>query len=175
MSKSLYCIGKRTGHQMVMEVCNKRNSPTPSKRISIVSIKMIREGSLLYNTRKILSPLDAVNLGKYFLEDADREKLIACCMDTKNQPICINIVSIGSLNSSIVHPREVFKVAILSNAASILIFHNHPSGNTEPSQEDINITKRLKEAGKLIGIELLDHIIIGSEGKYCSLKENGTL
>ncbi|MCD2346854.1 DNA repair protein RadC [Clostridium guangxiense] len=158
-----------------MEVCNKLNSTTPAKRISIVSIKMIREGSILYNTRKILSPSDAVNLGKYFLEDADREKLIACCMDTKNQPISINIVSIGSLNSSIVHPREVFKVAILSNAASILIFHNHPSGNTEPSQEDINITKRLKEAGNLLGIELLDHIIIGSEGKYCSLKENGTL
>ncbi|MFL0250133.1 JAB domain-containing protein [Clostridium neuense] len=157
-----------------MEVCNK-TSPTPAKRISIVSIKMIREGSILYNTRKILSPSDAVNLGKYFLEDADREKLIACCMDTKNQPISINIVSIGSLNSSIVHPREVFKAAILSNAASILIFHNHPSGNTEPSQEDITITKRLKEAGKLIGIELLDHIIIGSKGKYCSLKENGTL
>lgn len=175
MSKSLYCIGKQTGHQMIMEVCNKPNSTTPAKRISIVSIKMIREGSILYNTRKILSPSDAVDLGKYFLEDADREKLIACCMDTKNQPISINIVSIGSLNSSIVHPREVFKVAILSNAASILIFHNHPSGNTEPSQEDINITKRLKEAGKLIGIELLDHIIIGSEGKYCSLKENGTL
>jgi DNA repair protein RadC len=79
------------------------------------------------------------------------------------------------LNSSIVHPREIFKVAILSNSATIIIFHNHPSGHVEPSEEDITITKRLKECGKLMGIELLDHIIIGSEDRYCSLKEKGIL
>ena len=96
-------------------------------------------------------------------------------MDTKNQPVSINVVSVGSLNSSIVHPREVFKVAILSNAASIIIFHNHPSGDPTPSREDVNVTNRLKEAGKLIGIDLIDHIIIGSENSYCSLKEEGIL
>lgn len=175
MSKSLYCIGKQTGHQMVMEVCNKTNITTPAKRISIVSIKMIREGSILYNTRKILSSSDAVNLGRYFLEELDRESLILCCMDIKNQPISINTVSIGSLNSSIVHPREVFKAAILSNAANILLFHNHPSGDTTPSKEDISITDRIKEAGKIIGIDLLDHIIIGSGNKYTSLKRQGLL
>ena len=175
MSKSIYCTGEKIGHQMVMEVCKKDNTNTHAKRVNIVSIKMIREGSILYNIRKVGSPSDAVILGRRFLEYADREKLIVCCMDTKNQPLCINVVSIGSLNSSIVHPREVFKVAILSNAASIIIFHNHPSGDTTPSSEDINVTNRLKEAGKLIGIDLIDHIIIGSKSSYCSLKEKGIL
>lgn len=175
MSKSLYCVGKKIEDKMVIEVGNKETENTHAKRVNIVSIKMVREGSILYNKRKITSPLDAVNLGKQFLEDADREALIACCLDTKNQPISLNVISIGSLNSSIVHPREVFKVAILSNAASIIIFHNHPSGDPTPSKEDIHVTNRLKESGNLIGIDLIDHIIIGSEGSYCSLKEKGIL
>jgi DNA repair protein RadC len=148
---------------------------TPSKRISIVSIKMVREGSILYNIRKISTPTEAANLARQFIGDSDREQLLACCLDIKNQPTSINVVSIGSINSSIVHPREVFKVAILSNAASILLFHNHPSGDVTPSTEDINVTNRLKEAGKLMGIDLLDHIIIGSDNSYCSLKEKAIL
>jgi len=154
-------------------ISNRKNEP--AKRVNIVSIKMVREGSILYNVRKISSPADAVELGRRFLEECDREQLIVCCLDTKNQPLSINVASIGSINSSIVHPREIFKVAVLSNSASIVIFHNHPSGDVAPSSEDINITHRLKEAGKIIGIELIDHIIIGSEGKYCSLKEKGIL
>ncbi|KJZ84239.1 MULTISPECIES: JAB domain-containing protein [unclassified Clostridium] len=146
----------------------------PSKRISIVSIKMVREASVLYDIRKIGSPKDGAELGKKFLDDADREQLIVCCLDTKNQPTAINIVSIGSLNSSIVHPREVFKPAILSNSASIMLFHNHPSGDPEPSREDISITERIKESGRILGIELIDHIIIGNDS-YCSLKEKGII
>ncbi|WP_423229880.1 JAB domain-containing protein [Desnuesiella massiliensis] len=175
MSRSIYCVGKKIGNKTELKVCDKGNECIPAKRINIVSIKMVREGSILYDVRKINSPSDAANLGRLFIEDSDREQLIACCLDVKNQPISINVVSIGSLNSSIVHPREVFKVAILSNAASIIIFHNHPSGDTCPSPEDISITNRLKESGKLIGIDLLDHIIIGSENSYCSLKERGIL
>ena len=175
MTSSIYCIGKKVGQQMEMKVCEKGDVKVPAKRINIVSIKMVRESSILYDVRKINSPIDAVELGRKFLDEADREELVICCLDTKNQPISMSVVSIGSLNSSIVHPREVFKVAILSNAASIILFHNHPSGLEDPSKEDISITHRLKEAGKLIGIELVDHIIIGSEGKYCSLKEKGIL
>ena len=81
-------------------------------------------------------------------------------------------MSTGSLNSSIVHPREIFKRAVLQNAASIIICHNHPSGDPTPSQEDINTTKRIYDAGKILGIELLDHVIIG-DNKYTSLKEKG--
>lgn len=155
-------------------ISNRKNEP--AKRVNIVSIKMVREESVLYNVRKIGSPADAAELGRRFLEECDREQLIVCCLDTKNQPLSVNVVSVGSLNSSIVHPREeVFKVAVLSNSASIVVFHNHPSGDVTPSTEDINVTQRLKEAGKLIGIDLIDHIIIGSEGKYCSLKEKAIL
>ena len=94
---------------------------------------------------------------------------------TENQPLSISAVSMGILNSSLIHPREIFKTAILTNAASLILYHNHPSGETEPSTEDINITKRIKEAGVLMGIELIDHIIIGSEGRFLSLKEEGLL
>ena len=153
----------------------KDKTETPAKRIQILSLRLVREGSILYQTRRISSPKDAVGIGQQFLEDADREQVIVCCLDTKNQPLSISVVSMGILNSSLIHPREIFKTAILTNAASLILYHNHPSGETEPSTEDINITKRIKEAGVLMGIELIDHIIIGSEGRFLSLKEEGLL
>lgn len=172
MSKSIYCVGKTNVDKN--EIILAENNNTPAKRVNIVSIKMVREATMLYEIRKITSPTDAVGLGKRFLEDSDREQPLLCCLDTKNQPVALNVVSVGSLNSSIVHPREVFKAAFLSNAASIILFHNHPSGDPSPSSEDINITTRLKECGKILGVELTDHIIIGNEA-YCSLKERGIL
>ena len=114
-----------------------------------------------YLARKILSPSDAYEMIKEQLEGLDREQFIIACLNTKNEPTNITVVSIGSLNKAIVHPREVFKTSILSNAASIMAFHNHPSGETTPSQQDIQLTNRLYEAGELLGIKLLDHLIIG--------------
>lgn len=146
-----------------------------AKRINVISLKIVKEGSILYDVRRLSTPSEAAGLGKRFLEDLDREQVIVCCLDNKNQPVSINVVSVGTLNSSLVHPREVFKTAILSNAASIILFHNHPSGDPEPSQEDINITTRIKDAGLILGIELLDHIIIGSEELFCSLKERNLI
>jgi DNA repair protein RadC len=102
------------------------------------------------------------------------ESMVMITLDTKNNITGLFTVSQGSLNSSIVHPREIYKRAILQNAASIIIAHNHPSGDTTPSQEDIAVTKRISEAGKLLGIELLDHIIVGDIG-FCSLKERGII
>jgi DNA repair protein RadC len=150
----------------------KENREQPAKRVNIVSLKLVRESSLLYKDRCVRSPEDGYNLLKQFLGEADREHFIVVCLDTKNQPTAINICHIGSLNASIVHPRECFKSAILSNAASILVGHNHPSGKCDPSKEDIEVTRRLVEAGKIIGIDVLDHIIVG-EDKYVSLKEKG--
>ena len=145
-----------------------------AKRINIVSIKMVKESSFLYQTRQILSPNDAYEMIKEQLEGLDREQFIIACLNTKNEPMNISVVSVGSLNKAIVHPREVFKTATLSNAASIMAFHNHPSGETTPSQQDIQLTKRLYEAGELLGIKLLDHLIIG-DGSFTSLKEKGYL
>lgn len=146
----------------------------PAKRINVVSIKMVKESSILYDIRRIQAPKDAVELGKRFLEESDREQLLVCCLDAKNQPTAINVVSVGNLNNSLVHPREVFKPAILSNSASIILFHNHPTGDPTPSKEDTNITERLKECGAILGIKLIDHIIIG-DNSYYSLKENGII
>ena len=144
----------------------------PAKRVGIVSLKLVKENSVLYETRIIRSPYDAYKLIKNFLIDSDREKFVVACLDTKNQPVNISVVSIGSVNSAIVHPREVFKVAMLSNASKIICFHNHPSGNLKCSKEDENITNRLKECGEILGIELVDHIIVGYNDKYFSFKEN---
>lgn len=143
-----------------------------AKRVDIVSLKMIKESSILYVNRRIKTADEAAYLVRTLLESSDREKLIVCCLNSKNEPTSLSVVSIGSLNSSIVHPREVFKTAIISNAASILIAHNHPSGDIEPSKEDINITERIKQSGDIIGIKLLDHLIIG-DNKHLSLKEEG--
>lgn len=144
----------------------------PAKRVDIVSLRLVKESSLLYKDRSIRSPEDAYNLFKQFLGELDREYFVVMCLDVKNQPTAINVCHIGSLNSSIVHPREVMKAAILSNSASILVLHNHPSGRPEPSQEDIDVTKRLAEAGSIIGVELLDHLVVG-EDSFVSLKERG--
>ena len=145
-----------------------------SKRVDLVSIKLVKESSFLYEERKISSPETAAKLFSRFFADLDREKFVVACLNTKNEVNCVEIISIGSLNASIVHPREVYKTAIVSNAASIIVAHNHPSGHIQPSKEDINITKRLKEAGELIGIPLIDHLIIGGENVF-SFKESGEL
>ena len=145
-----------------------------AKRINIVSIKMVKESSFLYQTRTISSPNDAYEMIREQLKDLDREQFIIACLNTKNEPTNISVVAVGTLNKAIVHPREVFKTAILSNAASIIAFHNHPSGETTPSQQDIQLTNRLYEAGELLGIKLLDHLIIG-DGTFTSLKEKGYL
>jgi len=104
----------------------------------------------------------------------DREHFMALYLDRKGGLIVKEDVSVGGLHSSIVHPREVFKTAVKRSAASIILAHNHPSGDPAPSREDIEITRRLLDAGRIMGIEILDHVIIG-EQTYCSLKEKGLL
>ena len=122
----------------------------------------------------IRCPADAANLVMEQLRYQDREHLVALFLDIRNRVIGQKTVSVGSLHANIVHPREVFKDAIARSAAAIIVAHNHPSGDPSPSEEDCNVTARLKEAGSLIGIQLLDHIIIGA-GKFLSLKERGLL
>lgn len=146
-----------------------------AKRVDIVSCKLVKEcAAISYAQRRINAPEDAVGLVRDFLEDADRETIILICLNRKGEPTALHTVSIGTLSSSLVHPREVFKAAILSNSASIILVHNHPSGDPSPSQEDIDISHRIKSAGELLGIELLDHLIIGCQ-RHCSLKQSGQL
>lgn len=126
-------------------------------------------------TYAIKSPEDAVNVGKGFMRihEEPEEYMYMICMNTKNKIIGVFEISHGSVNSSIVSPREVFQKALLANAVSIIVMHNHPSGDPTPSREDVEVTKRLAEAGKIVGVEVLDHIIIGDQ--YSSLKEKGYL
>jgi DNA repair protein RadC len=144
-------------------------------KIDIVKIQMVRDGTLEYDKKAIKGPQDLAELGHKFIQNADREIFLLVCLNTRNHINCIHVVSIGTVNTALVTPREVLKVAILSNAASIAFIHNHPSGDPDPSQDDIQITNRLVECGKLFGIGLLDHVIISDDGKYESFLEKGLI
>ena len=156
---------------------------------SITGIKKVKASQILavaelfkrFNTLKsnrieigISSPKDISRLLMNEMSCLNQEILKLVVLNTKNKIIRVKDVFKGSLNTSIVHPREIYSEAIRCGGASIIICHNHPSGDSTPSKEDINITARIKECGKIIGIELLDHIIIGNN-EYTSLKEKGII
>jgi DNA repair protein RadC len=134
-----------------------------------------RIANLNYNDRYVIrSPEDGANYVMNDMRFLSQEHFVCLYLNTKNQVLHKQTIFIGSLNASIVHPREVFREALKRSAASIICLHNHPSGDPAPSREDIEVTKRLVECGKMIGIDVLDHLIIG-ENKFVSLKEKGYL
>lgn len=145
---------------------------TENKRVTLEKEVSMNCPDLSY---AIKSPDDAATIGKEFLRihEESEEYMHMICLNTKNKVIGVFEISHGNVNSSIVGTREVFQKALLANAVSIIFIHNHPSGDCTPSRQDIEITKKLSEAGHLMGIEVLDHIVIGD--KYCSLKEKGYL
>ncbi|OGU80033.1 MAG: hypothetical protein A2W11_04875 [Ignavibacteria bacterium RBG_16_35_7] len=120
--------------------------------------------------KKITSPKDIAEFFVPILRDELKEKFLVVCLNSANKVTKFEAISVGSLNSSVVHPREIFKFAIENSSASIILIHNHPSGNLEPSNEDIAITKKLVEAGKILNIQVLDHIIVGGNS-FTSLVE----
>jgi len=122
--------------------------------------RRIQQQSKWFSKKKITSPNDVADIFIPVLRDELKERFIVVCLSSANKIIKHETISIGNLNSSIVHPREVFKVAIDSSSASIILIHNHPSGNPEPSNEDILITKKMVEAGKILDIPVNDHLII---------------
>lgn len=123
---------------------------------------------------QIGSPQDVANFLMEEMRYYHKEYFKIILLNTKNKIISIEDISVGSLNSSIVHPREIFNPAVKKSAAALILVHNHPSGDTQPSNEDMEVTKRLIEAGKVLGINILDHIIVG-EGRYLSFKERGLI
>jgi len=142
------------------------------KRITKYRLELVKESSKIYEVDKISSPSDVRDYIEqvFKLSIQAEEVMVMLVLDTKNNVIGAFEVSRGSLNASIVHPREVFKRALLLNGASIIVAHNHPSGDPTPSREDVDITKRLVEGGDILGINVLDHLIIG-DNRYRSLKE----
>lgn len=145
--------------------------------ISVVSVQLVRDRTVRYegadrvcnNPQAVADVFAALHGG-----EPDRETVVAIMLDTRNRPTAIHTVGTGTLNSSLVHPREVFKAAILANAASIVLAHNHPSGDESPSPEDLAVTKRLIKAGELVGIELVDHVIV-ARGRAYSMRYAGLI
>ena len=141
-------------------------------RVNFLKLKMVREKEVEYTFANINDPeyLYQICTDVLKMQEEAEEIMMLFTLGTKNNITGIFEVSRGSVNASIVHPREIFKRALLNNATSIVIAHNHPSGNPAPSNEDVNITKRIEESGELLGVKLLDHIVVG-DGKYVSFKE----
>jgi DNA repair protein RadC len=129
--------------------------------LPIFRVELAHDGAMTAPRPQLRSSADAADLLRRYLGPVDREHFVIILLNRKNRMTGIHTVSVGSLTASVVHPREVFKVAILGNAASVVLGHNHPSGDPQPSQEDRTLTARLVEAGKLLGISVLDHVIIG--------------
>jgi DNA repair protein RadC len=156
--------------------------PTPSRiayqlhlfnRLPLYSTRLVRETEFTYPDRfQVSAPSDVADILRDYFQDKDREEFLTVMLDTAHTVIGLTQVSIGGLAASIVEPRQVFKTAILANAAALILAHQHPSGNPEPSREDIRITRQLADAGKIMGIPIHDHLII-TEAQYTSLAERG--
>lgn len=156
-----------------MKTCtiNGNNQSNQSPNANIYSmprfrVSLVRENRAAAPSLPITTSLTAAALLAPCFKGIDREQFVICGLDAKHRIIGLNIVSVGSLTVSIVHPREVFKPLILMNACAALCAHNHPSGDPDPSSEDRVLTARLRQAGELLGITLLDHIILGDDRTY---------
>lgn len=135
-------------------------------------LMMVRDSKVAATSHSIISPADASYLLQEYLKDLPQEILAVAMMDTRNNVIGIITVAMGTLNSCHITMREIFKPALLMNAAAIVIAHNHPSGDPSPSPEDVRLTRSVVEAGKLLDVEVLDHIIVG-ENRFASLHTLG--
>jgi DNA repair protein RadC len=151
-------------------------NPTRPYTIPGFRIALVREpGVKLAERPQLRVPAEAAPLLAQYIGEPDREVFAVALLTIRHRVLGLHTVSVGCLTSSLVHPREVFKPAILAGAAALLLAHNHPSGDPEPSAEDIALTRRLVSAGQLLGIEVLDHLILGESGRFVSLRERGVL
>ena len=143
--------------------------------VPLYTTRLVRERTFTFPTRdQVRSPTDAADVLRAYFEDRDREEFIVIFMDAANTLVGLHVASVGGLAASIVEPRQVFKAAVLANAAAVLLAHNHPSGNPEPSREDVAVTRQLVEAGKVMGIPVHDHLIVTDHG-HTSLAERGLM
>ena len=144
--------------------------PIPGKRVDLIRLKVVKESTGLYGINRFTEPHEAAAMVRPLISEADRELFLVMSVNTRMEPMAVEIVSVGPLKACLVEMREVFKHAILNNAAGIVCFHNHPSGDAEPSREDRLMTEKLRAAGELLGIPLVDHIIV-TEEQYYSFKK----
>ena len=157
----------------LLSVLTQRTATTMQYEMEQVSIRMVKEPPLI-SDRPITGPGSAVDIIGEYLGDFDRELMALVNLRNDGKPINMNIMSIGTINASIACPREALKASILSNAAAIMLFHNHPSGNLTPSREDIMTTDKMIKAYRLLDIQVLDHIIIGPDRQFYSMRARDT-
>jgi DNA repair protein RadC len=151
-------------------------NPTRPYCIPGFRIALVREpGVKLAERPQLRVPAQAAPLFAQYIGEIDREIFTVALLTVRHRVLGLHTVSVGCLTSSLVHAREVFKPAILAGAAAVLLAHNHPSGDPEPSSEDVALTRRLVSAGQLLGIEVLDHLILGEAGRFVSLRERGAV
>ena len=144
-------------------------------KINVVNVRLVKEPSI-YSAEPIRTPEDVLRAVADELKSYDREVFAIINLKTNGQIINLNVCSVGTLNASLISPREVFKSSILSNAASFIAVHNHPSGNIMPSAEDKDVTERLMRCGEILDIKMLDHIIVaGKTGDMFSMKSEGMM
>ncbi len=148
-------------------------SPLVDSKLPSFRVHLVREGKELTNRAEMDGPEAVSATFIEYLQHADREHFVVMMLCTQNRIIGLSTVSIGTLNAALVSPREVFKAAILANAASVILAHNHPSGDPQPSPEDVQVTNTLRKAGHILEIPVLDHIIVGDSGRFSSLKRMG--
>ena len=154
------------------------SNPNPTRPYSIPGfrIALVREpGVKLAERPQLRTRAEAAPILAQYIGETDREVFAVALLTIRHRMLGLHTVSVGCLSSSLVHPREVFKPAILAGSAALLLAHNHPSGDPEPSAEDLALTRRLSAAGALLGIEILDHVILGEAGRFVSLRERGVL
>ena len=146
-------------------------------RVTQFRLMLVKDGPAITTgwDRQVRRSQDVADFMAPLAANLDREHFWTVLLNGKNVAVGLNLVSIGSLTAALVHPREFLKALIIGNAAAAIVVHNHPSGDPAPSAEDLALTKRLCAVGDLVGIKVLDHIILGHDGAYCSLADNGQL
>ena len=151
-------------------------NPTRPYNIPGFRIALVREpGVKLAERPEMRQPAAAARVLAEYIGEADRELFVIALLTIRYRVLGLHTVSVGCLSSSLVHPREVFKPAILAGSSALLLAHNHPSGDPEPSAEDLALTRRLAAAGTILGIEVLDHVVLGEQGRFVSLRARGLL
>lgn len=139
----------------------------------IYKVSLVRDSSIRTEDRPSLTtPLSVVRMLREMVKDTDREQFMVIMLDARNRVIGVNVASVGTVSATLVHPREVFKPAIVANAVGIIVAHNHPSGSSDPSPEDRQTTRRLVDAGRTLGIPVVDHLIVSDES-FVSFRDEG--
>ena len=144
------------------------------KTVKRVRLKQVCDGRIRFAVDRISRPREVYDAVMPYYKGADREILSVLCLDAQNQPNSFNIASIGALNTTRTRPAEILKAAILSNALGLILIHNHPSGELDPSPEDLEFTRAVQRACELVGVDLYDHVIVTDDG-FTSLRERGLL